>query len=73
MDTITDVGADATTFRTSEILMERHGADAVEFAERQAERLETLGYAEAAGNWRAIARMIGRLQSVAPRPDKTWH
>ena len=63
MDTniIADVEVDASTFRTAQILIERHGAGALEVAERQVERLGTLGYPDAAAGWRGIARMIREL------------
>ncbi len=55
------------TIRTASLLIERHGMDALAFAEAQAERLATEGHIGSAAEWRAVAA-AGRQVALTHTP-----
>lgn len=56
------IGAAGTgAIRTAELLIERHGAAALDFARTQMRHLAKKGAAEAAADWRAVVDEIEKL------------
>ena len=60
-------GVNITTIRTAEMLIERHGDEALKFAEAQAERLERAGSESSAVDWRDVIAAIRRIQEEKKR------
>lgn len=56
-----------TALRTAEMLIERHGAKALAFAEEQVRRLAQAGAAESAVDWRAVVEAIKELEAAAKK------
>jgi|RhiMethySRZTD1v2_1073278.scaffolds.fasta_scaffold2203435_1 hypothetical protein len=60
-------GINITTIRTAELLIERHGDEALKFAEVQAERLERAGSESSAVDWRDVIAAIKKIQEEKKR------
>ena len=59
--------AGATAFRTAELLIERHGAAALDFAQSQMRQLADKGAGDAAADWRQVVEAIESLLRQAPK------
>jgi len=53
-----------TAVRTAQMLIERHGADALAFAEAQIERLSRKEAPESVVDWRTVVEAIKELQAA---------
>ena len=60
-------GVNIATIRTAQTLIERHGDQALKFAESQAERLERTGSESSAVEWRDVIAAIRRIQEDKKR------
>ena len=56
-----------TTIRTAETLIERHGDNALAFAQEQADRLAKIGSHASAVDWQAVIAAIKHLQAAKRR------
>ncbi len=64
---------DLDIYRSAQVLVKHHGADAPIKAAMRADAMLEAGDLDGYAVWKRILRAVGELQSTAPRPESRVH
>ncbi len=65
--------ADLDIYRSAQVLVKRHGADAPIHAAMRADAMLEKGDLDGAAVWKRIVKAVEALQGTAPKPGEVVH